>query len=71
MSDYTVRIHDGDTVKDIAMPADEIEQYEADAKRAAAAAKAAAAKEAAKKSAVAKLAALGLSEDEAKALLGV
>jgi sugar-specific transcriptional regulator TrmB len=71
MTDYTLRIYDGETVNDVPMPVDEIKQYEQDADRIAAANARIANREAAKLSAVSKLAALGLTEDEAKALLGV
>lgn len=69
MSDYTLRIYDGETVKDVTMPSDEIEQYQQDANRIAAADAQIANRQAAKQSAANKLAALGLTDDEIRALL--
>jgi phosphopantetheinyl transferase (holo-ACP synthase) len=71
MSTPIVRVYENDNVSERPMTEEELKQFEADAKRASKYETALAAKEAAKVSAVAKLAALGLSEDEAKALLGV
>lgn len=69
MSDYTLRIYDGETVKDVAMPTDEIKQYEQDAQRIAAADAQIANRQNAKQSARTKLGMLGLTDDEISALI--
>jgi hypothetical protein len=71
MSTHIVRVYENDAFVDRPMTEDELAQFESDAERAHKHDAAVAAKEAAKLSAVTKLAALGLTEDEAKALLGV